>query len=106
MTWLLPTRSIETVRAAGNYVEVSTAEGARHLVRETLVRLAEQLGPPFVRVSRTLIIRTDRIIGHASLGRGDTCLTLSDRSRVTLTRRFRRGFMKRSALLGARSSHI
>lgn len=105
MTWLLPTRSIETVRAAGNYVEVSTADGAQHLVRETLARLAEELGPPFVRVSRTLIVRTDRIAGLSSLGRGDSCLTLADGSKVTLTRRFRAGFAEQSGLLKSRSPH-
>lgn len=103
MTRLLPVASIESIQAAGNYVEVTTTDGCRHLVREPLARLADELSEPFVRVSRTTILRSDRIIGLASLGRGDTCLTLADGTTATLTRRFRAEFARRSGLLRSRS---
>jgi two-component system LytT family response regulator len=67
----VPIESIEWIEAADNYVLVH-AQGAEHLLRETLTRLAERLDPErFVRLHGRLIVAREAI---AELGTDEVVL--------------------------------
>lgn len=87
---VVPIEAVVRLSAAGNYVEVTTANG-RHLVRATLARIAQRLDPRhWLRVHRSHIVRADFVAATAPCGHGDLRLTLHDGSELTLTRRFRK----------------
>ncbi|MFQ5528936.1 MAG: LytR/AlgR family response regulator transcription factor [Gemmatimonadota bacterium] len=61
---------VDYMEAAGNYVKIHTGEET-HLLRETLTRMAERLpAAEFVRVSRSAIVRIDRITQLKPRGHG------------------------------------
>lgn len=59
--YVVPVERIEYVTASGPYVELF-ADGRRHLIRESMQHLEEQLDPArFVRIHRSAIVRLDLI---------------------------------------------
>lgn len=59
--YVVPVERIEYVTASGPYVELF-ADGRRHLIRESMQHLEEQLDPVrFVRIHRSAIVRLDLI---------------------------------------------
>ena len=73
---------VEYMEAAGNYVRIHSDDGS-HLLRETLTRMAERLSAnEFVRVSRSAIVRIDRIVQLKPRGHGKYLIGL--RSGVTV----------------------
>jgi two-component system, LytTR family, response regulator len=86
---IVPIGEVQRIEAAGNYVDVHTANG-RHLVRATLSRLAQRLDPvEFLRVHRSHLVRAGFIESIAPCGHGDMRLTLRDGSELMLSRRHR-----------------
>jgi two-component system LytT family response regulator len=86
---IVPIVDVRRLSAAGNYVEVHTAEKI-HLVRATLSRLAQRLDPAqFLRVHRSHLVRADFIAEVAPWAHGDLKLTLKDGSDLMLSRRYR-----------------
>lgn len=85
--WLLPAE-IVSAEAAGNYVELQTAHGPL-LHRATLASMEAQLGPGFVRVHRSRLVRRDAIRELRPLASGDIELVLSDGRAVSGSRRYR-----------------
>ena len=86
---LVDMNDVEGFRAARNYVEVETA-GKTHLLRETLSELEARLDPKrFVRVSRSSIVRIDRIRAILPAFNGDAVLVLANGARVAASRRYR-----------------
>ena len=85
----VPIAEVQRLSAAGNYVEVHTANRC-HLVRATLSRLAQRLDPTeFLRVHRSHLVRADFIAAIAPWAHGDLELTLQDGSKLMLSRRYR-----------------
>jgi two-component system, LytTR family, response regulator len=101
---LLRVDDILLITSAGNYAEVTLTGGARYLVRETLTALAVTLPPEFVRVSRSIIVRSDRVAAAASAGHGDALLTLIDGATVRLSRTYRSLATEQIAALRSRAS--
>jgi hypothetical protein len=64
MRWKMrvdPVEEIEYISASGVYAELHTT-GSRHLIRESLQALEEQLDPAeFMRIHRSEIVRLDRV---------------------------------------------
>ena len=86
---LVDVASIDWIEAADNYV-VLHAAGRTHVLRETMARLEQSLGPEqFVRIHRSAIVRLDRVVRLESASRGDYDVTLRDGTRLTLSRRCR-----------------
>lgn len=86
---IVPLAQVRRLSAAGNYVEVHTAE-RRHLVRATLSRIAQRLDPAeFLRVHRSHLVRADFIAEIAPWAHGDLKLVLRDGSELMLSRRYR-----------------
>lgn len=80
---------VDRIEADGNYVAV-IAGGRRHLVRESLQRLASRLDPAeFVRVHRSHLVRIDCIRRLTPCGHGEYELTLTDGTRLTSSRSYR-----------------
>lgn len=91
---LIQVERIESVSAAGNYVEI-TANEQRYLMRATMKQLEELLPPgDFVRIHRSHIVRGDRIerikrlpSGHGTVYlRGGRALNLSKKYKSELQR--------------------
>lgn len=77
------------VQAAGNYVELVTAEGT-HLIRRTLSALAEDLAPfGFVRIHRSRLINPAAVRSITVTPSGDMTLTLTDGRIASGSRRYR-----------------
>ena len=58
---VVPVDDVDYITASGSYAELHVG-GARHLVRESLQLLEEQLDPDrFLRIHRSVIVRVDRI---------------------------------------------
>lgn len=86
---VVPIADVQRLSAAGNYVEVHTANRC-HLVRATLSRLAQRLDPAeFLRVHRSHLVRGEFIAAVAPWAHGDLKLTLRDGSELMLSRRYR-----------------
>ena len=77
-------------RAAGNYAEAVTRDGAVFLVDQSLAELERKLcDRGFARVHRTAIVRLDSVEAIVSRGHGDADLLLEDGTRVRMSRRYR-----------------
>jgi two-component system LytT family response regulator len=85
----LEVSDIDWIEAAGVYVYLHVGSKA-HLYRATVGQLIERLDPEkFVRVHRSTIINTDRILELQPRTHGDYGITLKDRTELTLSRGYR-----------------
>jgi len=88
-TQFVAAASVDCFEAESNYVRLRVGDRS-YLIRDTLTNLAERLDPTlFVRVHRSLIIQTSRIVEVESLFAGEYVLTLSTGRRLTSGRTFR-----------------
>lgn len=78
---------IESVDAHGNYARLVTSHG-RFLVRETMSRLEQQLGPRFRRVHRRIIVRVDKVVRIEPRSHGERWLYLASGQRVASGRTY------------------
>jgi two-component system, LytTR family, response regulator len=80
---------VDWIGSADNYAELHV--GAKsHLLRETLSALEVRLAPEkFVRISRSIIVNANRIKELKRLFYGGYELTLQNRVKLTLSRRYR-----------------
>lgn len=85
----LEVRDIDWIEAAGVYVYLHVGPKA-HLYRATIGQLIERLDPEkFVRVHRSTIINTDRILELQPRTHGDYGIILKNRTELTLSRGYR-----------------
>lgn len=79
-------RELDWIEAAGNYARLHVGEET-HLMRETMAGLADRLpDAEFVRVSRSAIIRVDRIRELKRLSHGEYAIVLGDGTQVKSSR--------------------
>ncbi|WP_114952729.1 LytTR family DNA-binding domain-containing protein [Sphingosinicella terrae] len=77
-------------RSSGNYVEYWLADGRRPLMRATLAGAEEALASKgFVRTHRSWLVNARHVAAIEAEGSGDYGLTLTDGSRIPLSRRYR-----------------
>jgi two-component system LytT family response regulator len=80
---------IEWVEAQGDYVCLHAA-GKKHLLREKISALEEQLSPnQFLRIHRSTIVNVNRVKEMQPLYHGDYAVLLHDGTRLILSRSFR-----------------
>lgn len=79
---------IDWVEAADNYVGLHVGKES-HLLRETMTSLESRLPKPFLRISRSTIVNTERIKELQPLFHGDYAVILKDGTKLTLTRGYR-----------------
>ncbi|OZC02040.1 LytR/AlgR family response regulator transcription factor [Rubricoccus marinus] len=91
---VLRTEAIDWAEADGDYVALHVGPRT-HLVRETLTRLAEQLGPRFVRVHRSAIVNLDRVRDLRPTASGDCTVRMHDGAEVRASRRYWRDLADR-----------
>jgi DNA-binding LytR/AlgR family response regulator len=84
---------IQWIEAAGNYVELHTADAAI-LHRAPLSELERQLGLGFVRVHRSRLVRRGAVAQVESRPSGDYVVRLSDGREVLGSRRYRRPLLE------------
>jgi two-component system LytT family response regulator len=83
------TETIDWIEASGNY-SILHAGRENHVVRETLATFEQQLSADeFVRVSRSAIVRLDRIQHLEPAFNGEHVVVLADGSRLPMTRGLR-----------------
>lgn len=83
---IVPTRELDWIEAAGNYARLHAGEET-HLMRETMTGLADQLpATEFARVSRSAIVRIDRIRELKRRSHGEYTIVLRDGTRVKSSR--------------------
>lgn len=83
------TESIDWIEASGNY-SILHAGRENHVVRETLANFEAQLSTEeFVRISRSAIVRLDRIQHLEPAFNGEHVVVLADGSRLPMTRGLR-----------------
>ncbi len=88
-TQFVAVASVDYFEAESNYVRLRVGDHS-YLIRDTLTSLAERLDPAqFVRVHRSLIIQTSRIVEAESLFAGEYVLFLSTGRRLTSGRTYR-----------------
>ena len=76
------------VEALGNYVNLHVRGGAlRH--RATMEEMEALLGPTFVRIRRSALVRADAVRWCEPMGKGSWVLVLHDGTRLTSSRYFR-----------------
>ncbi|MGC5799900.1 LytR/AlgR family response regulator transcription factor [Sphingomonas sp. NFX23] len=80
--------SIDRVDAAGHYLCVHAA-GEVHLMRTSIAELSERLGPEFIRVHRSALVRIDRVLAIVDRRNGDGDIHLAGGSTVALSRTYR-----------------
>lgn len=79
---------VDYLQADGDYVALHVGD-RRHLLRESLQRLQEQLdGERFVRVHRSLIVRLDRVAELQPLSNRDALLRLHDGTLLRASRTY------------------
>lgn len=79
---------ITWVQAAGNYINVHTRDET-YTRRSTLDAFAAEVGVGFIRVRRSLLVRSAFVQSLSPLGRGTYAITLDDGTRLTSSRYFR-----------------
>jgi two-component system LytT family response regulator len=91
----LRTEEIDWIEAEGDYVRLHAA-GKRHLLRDTMKRLEEQLDPAqFLRTHRSTIVNLDRIKELHPFFHGDYLIILEDGTELKLSRSRRRSLEDR-----------
>ncbi len=86
---LIPVREVEAIEAAGNYMQLHSADGQPHVVRETMDELAERLDPQrFIRVHRSWIVNVDQIHELQQWFHGGQCLVLRRGRKVPVGRKY------------------
>jgi hypothetical protein len=96
-TFFVPPAEIMLVEAAGNYVEIHTADKT-HLVRGSLATYEARLAAHgFVRVHRSRLVNRARIRAWKPTASGDLELTLDDGRAVAASRRYREALETRPA---------
>lgn len=91
----LRTEEIDWIEAEGDYVRLH-AGGKRHLLRDTMKRLEEQLDPSqFLRTHRSTIVNLDRIKELHPFFHGDYLIVLKDGTELELSRSRRRSLEDR-----------
>ncbi len=80
--------AIEWVEAQGNYAVLHLRDGVlRH--RSTMEEMETLLGPSFVRIRRSVLLRTDAVRYCEPWGKGSYVFVLRDQTRLTSSRYFR-----------------
>jgi two-component system LytT family response regulator len=82
----LKPEEIVRVEAADNYVLLHLVDAPRLMLRETMSALEERLGPDFVRVNRSAIVRLDQVKELQPTFHGDYTVVLRDGTRLPLSR--------------------
>jgi two-component system LytT family response regulator len=86
---LVPTRDIEWVDAAGDYMCVH-AQGATHVMRSTMKDLESQLDPStFQRIHRSTLVNLGRVVSLSSHINGEFFLTLDCGARLKMSRTYK-----------------
>ena len=91
---VLRTEAIDWAEAEGDYVALHVGPRT-HLIRETLTRLAAQLGPRFVRVHRSRLVNLDRVRDLRPTASGDCTVRMTDGTAVRASRRYWRDLADR-----------
>jgi two-component system LytT family response regulator len=86
---LVDVASVDWIEAANNHAILHIGRRT-HILRDTLTRLEERLdGARFVRIHRSTIVQIDRIVRLDVAFRGDYDVTLTDGTRLSLSRTHR-----------------
>lgn len=88
LTRFIATELIAAVESAGHYQCVHAA-GEVHLVRQPIAALLARLGPGFVRVHRSVVVRANLVTAMETKRNGDGELELVGGKRVRFSRSFR-----------------
>ena len=87
--FFLRTEEIDWIEAEGNYLRLHAGRD-RHLLRETMNRLASKLDPDkFLRIHRSTLVNIERIKELQPLFSGDYVVILRDGKQLTLSRSYR-----------------
>jgi two-component system LytT family response regulator len=85
---------VESIEAAGHYVELRTATGA-HLMRETMTAVARRTDPArFIRIHRSTIVNVDKVRELRSAFHGEYVVTLSSGRRLQCSRTYAAGLSR------------
>lgn len=91
---VLPVEEIDWIESAGDYVYVHT-KGQKHLIRETLTSLEENLDPMhFVRIHRSAIVNIKKVRSLRPTESGDYDIFLTDGTQLKLSRNHRARFQQ------------
>ena len=80
---------IDWIETQGNYVELHLGSGTHLRHRATMDAMVELLGPEFVRIRRSTLVRVAAIRFCEPWGKGSYVLVLHDHTRLTSSRHFR-----------------
>jgi two-component system LytT family response regulator len=87
--FFLKVNDVDWIEAAGNYLNIHIGNEA-HLLRETMNGIESQLDPQrFVRIHRSTLVNVERIKELSPLFHGDYVVTLTNGTRLTLSRSYR-----------------
>jgi len=87
--FFLKVDDIDWIEAAGNYLDIHMGTQT-HLLRETMNGMEGQLDPrKFVRIHRSTLVNVERIKELSPLFHGDYVVTLTNATRLTLSRSYR-----------------
>jgi len=87
---ILTIDQIDWIEAVGNYIQLHVGRET-HLLRETMRNMEHRLPPDrFARIHRSTIVNVDRILELHQHFHGDYVVMLKDKTRLILSRRYRR----------------
>jgi two-component system LytT family response regulator len=92
-------REIDWVESLGNYVRLH-GRGRSLRRRATMDDMEAELGPAFIRIRRSVLVRAGAILYCEPMGKGSWVVVLHDQTRLTSSRYYRNQL---GALLGERS---
>jgi two-component system LytT family response regulator len=88
---------VDWIEAAGNYVRLHLGDQS-HLHRQTLADLAARIDPQrFVRIHRSVVVNLDRVVELRGARSGHCEVLLHGGARLSMSRRYRRHVLGRSA---------
>jgi two-component system LytT family response regulator len=94
------TSDIDWIEAQGDYVSLHY-QGKRHLVRENIGVMEDQVRPQgFARIHRSTIVNISRVKELQPLFHGDYTVVMSDGTRLTMSRSYREKFFQYVASAG------
>ena len=87
---LIKVEQVQWIAAEGNYVMLHLGNQIKHLIRESIGKLADRLDPrQFPRIHRSTIVNLDSVDGFYPASHGDYTITLKDGTQLFMSRSYK-----------------
>lgn len=91
--YFIDTEEVKYITSSAYYAEIFTLDGKKHIHRISMTDFIKVLGPDFIRVNRSSILKIGSIERVVSEGMGDYSIVMKDGNTFQLSKNYKTEFM-------------